>query len=427
MLTPAQRAFAEVVTDLGLKTSNNDIDRQTPRSKAFRRRWLGLDPASAIDREVTFTLGGETRKEPTWRAVLLLNKAGEKRDALLATFSLAERLEMWGAVKIAWPEDFNLKADWFFQPNDVTTLGAEAGEWAKSYADEFLTAPGTRAQWERAPWPIFLSLVRAKIPIEPRWDVLLPIADGGSYEELVLECIAAIPVERRANAILEAVKTPHVSMGMRVAASLLSRFPDPRLAQWVLDNIGSTDTPKRLVVSRLKEQGRESPAVLAVIAAFEKGGPPPIQLTVRDARSPRSGFSDIDKQQLLVAGKAYHGRAVSIDKLLADDPQSEESLLPLLDFCVLADDKGKPVYDVWQYAGDSGEIFKTGTTKSVGGINQGSVECDDEALTDAIGAALHGAPKPVKKAAKAKAKSKANAKPKRVAAKTTASKTSKRR
>ncbi|MEO7109796.1 MAG: hypothetical protein ABI183_05120, partial [Polyangiaceae bacterium] len=65
------------------------------------------------------------------------------------------------------------------------------------------------------------------------------------------------------------------------------------------------------------------------------------------------------------------------------------------------------VYDVWQYAGDSGEIFKTGTTKSVGGINQGSVECDDEALTDAIGAALHSSSKPGKKAVKAKPKPKA--------------------
>ena len=104
MLTPAQRAFAEVVTDLNLRSDKNTIDRQMPRSKAFRRRWLGLDPASVIDKEVTFTLGGEQRKEPVWRAVLLLNElndANESRDALIATFSFADRLAMWGAVKVA--------------------------------------------------------------------------------------------------------------------------------------------------------------------------------------------------------------------------------------------------------------------------------------------------------------------------------------
>ncbi|MEO8878428.1 MAG: hypothetical protein ABI461_22750, partial [Polyangiaceae bacterium] len=410
MLTPAQRAFAEVITtlDLGIRTAN--IDVQMPRSRAFRRRWLGLDPASVIDKDVTFTLGGEKRKEPAWRAVLLLNDANESRDALLATFSVGDRLAMWGAVKIAWPEDFGLKGNWFFDDRYevVSKMGTEGGEWAKVYADAYLAA-GKRSGPDS--WLIFMALVRAQIPIEPRWDALLPLGFG-VYDELVRECVAAIPEERRAAAILAALPRQHPATSVKAAVNLLPIVPDPAIAQWAVENIKNMVEPKKLVLGWLKEAASKSPAVLVVIAAFEKGGPPPIQLTARDARSPRSGFSDIDKQQLLAAGKAYHGRAVSIDKLLADDPHNEESLLSLLEACVLADDKGRALYDVWQYAGDSGEIFKTGTTKSVGGINQGSVECDDEALTDAIGAALHSTPRPGKKAAKAKPKATAEAKPK---------------
>ncbi|MEO8874379.1 MAG: hypothetical protein ABI461_02230, partial [Polyangiaceae bacterium] len=144
MLTPAQRAFAEVVTDLDLRTTDNDIDRQMPRSKAFRRRWLGFDPASAIDKEISFTLEGKKHKEPAWRAALLLNAADEEPAELFEKLPIADRLGMWGAVTISWPEDFELEADWFFDdgPTGVKTLGAEGGEWAKAYADQFLTAPG---------------------------------------------------------------------------------------------------------------------------------------------------------------------------------------------------------------------------------------------------------------------------------------------
>ncbi|MEO8875230.1 MAG: hypothetical protein ABI461_06575, partial [Polyangiaceae bacterium] len=210
MLTPAQRAFAEVVTDLDLEMTTDDIDRQMPRSKAFRRGWLGLDPASAIDKEVTFTLGGEKRKEPVWRAVLLLNDAKESCDALLATFSAADRLAMWGAVKMGWPEDFGLQAEWFFDDSYAGTskLGGEGGEWAGAYADEYLAAWGTDRYRTAPPWPIFMALVRAKVPIEPRWDALLPLAFGDDAK-LVRECVAAIPEERRVAAILGAFAKDH--------------------------------------------------------------------------------------------------------------------------------------------------------------------------------------------------------------------------
>ena len=66
----------------------------------------------------------------------------------------------------------------------------------------------------------------------------------------------------------------------------------------------------------------------------------------------------------------------------------------------LADAKGKPAYDVWEYAGDSGTMFEVGTTKEVACIIQGSVECANEALRDAFELAVRQrAPKAKKVAA----------------------------
>lgn len=58
--------------------------------------------------------------------------------------------------------------------------------------------------------------------------------------------------------------------------------------------------------------------------------------------------------------------------------------LHLLDYRAVLDAKGKHLYDAWQYNADSGAIFKTGTTKLVADIIQGSVECDDKTPLEAL-------------------------------------------
>lgn len=76
----------------------------------------------------------------------------------------------------------------------------------------------------------------------------------------------------------------------------------------------------------------------------------------------------------------------------------------------LADAKGKHAYDAYTYAGDSGTIFKAGTTTVVAEIVQGGIECKNEALGDALNAALVAKPKPTSPKKKPAAKKPANRK-----------------
>lgn len=269
MLTPGQRALAELITELGLPVASSD--RRMPRSKAFRRRWLGLDPAREIDEDLTFMLDGNERTEPAWRAILLLEAAGADCDALLAKVSIAERLAMWGAVKLAKPEDFDLKAEWFFDDRFIETMGAEGGAWAKAYADEFLAAPEPRQK--DALWPIFMALIRARIPIEPRWDALFPLGFG-AHHECLIECIAAVPEERRVAAILGAYYREPLTTSVKAVFDLLPIVPDPAIAQLVLRSIPLMSEPENIVIRRLKDAARSSPAVLAVIETFEASRSP---------------------------------------------------------------------------------------------------------------------------------------------------------
>lgn len=414
MLTPQQRAVAEVITDLDLHTQNNDIDQQMPRSQAFRRRWLGLDPAGPLQKEVTFEIEDEKHKEPLWRAALMLEDSGDGAETLAEKMSLTERLTLWGELMLSWPEDFGMEAEWFFTNSghaELLKLGSSAGEWAKAFADTFLAV--TDKKPESTPWPLFLALVRAKVPIEPRWDVLLPLNSYGAMDKLFLECVKAIPAERRAEAILGRTKNNRgfASTVVWAIINVLRTVPDPRLLQLALGRLKELEGvgPRRALIALTTASGK-NPQLLATIDAFKKGRPAPLQLFVKEIRQPRAGFSELDKKQLLVAGQAAFGRKVPIEALLANDKHSEETLLHLLEYRSIVDAAGKPAYDVWQYLGDTGEIFKAGTTKSVGGINQGSVEVDDARLCEALKSAVvegrkkssgqKPAPKPKKPAAK---------------------------
>lgn len=397
-LTPAQRAVAELVTELDLNSRLNEIDQKMPRKRADRRRWLGLDPAGPLERMISFQLDGTKRTEPVWRAVRLLQEKdddddGTRVEKLVASLPIARRLELWGAVNLSWPEVWNLSEWVFFDYNSTPSLAgklrAEGRSWAPAYADGWLAALAKGdIQNKEPPLLPFLALVRAKIPIEPRWDALLPI--GSKHAS---ECVKAIPKERRAAAVLSAMRNMHPGYALKAGVELLPLVPDPAIAQQVIDNIPKSIQGPREVFKRLTEAAGKHADVLAVIKAAQRKKPKPIQLTTTSLRAPRAGFSALDEKQLRAAGKLYFGKVWPLTTLLSKDRHCEESLLHLLEYRSLANAAGKHVYDAWEYAGDSGTIFAAGTTRVVAEVVQGSVECDDEALRDAVDDALRQKPK----------------------------------
>jgi hypothetical protein len=95
------------------------------------------------------------------------------------------------------------------------------------------------------------------------------------------------------------------------------------------------------------------------------------------------------------------GHALSAAEIFAEDESAEERIMPsLTELILLVDDKGKPAYDAWLYMGDSGSIFKAGTTKRIAEIIQGSLECKPLTLHLALKDAFAEAAKAKKSSAR---------------------------
>ncbi len=397
-LTPAQRAMVELITELDLQTSNNDIDTWMPRTRADRRSWLGLDQPQPLDREYAFVLAGQPRTEPGWRALKLLSDAEDEAgeglvDAWLATVPVAERLAMFGQVNLTNSEPWGLNENDFFDPYDdklVAGLRDEGKTWAPAYADQWLAVRAAGGGRKSPPlWPM-LAMVRAKLKIEPRWEALMPVG----VHSVTQEILEALPADRRGPTFLLGLKQMgHPGWALSAATVLLPTAPDAGVMAYALECIKSSVGPEPAHLDALAKAAKGHPELIALVDAARAKRPPPIALTttaLRDVAKEGAAarFSKLDETQLLAAGQAYFGKKVPLGRLLALKPDHEESLRAVLSYRALADAKGKHVYDVWEFAGDSGSIFRAGSTKKVAAIIQGDVECDDEALKDALGMAV---------------------------------------
>jgi hypothetical protein len=102
----------------------------------------------------------------------------------------------------------------------------------------------------------------------------------------------------------------------------------------------------------------------------------------------------IQQAQLAAAGKLYDGRdlptAARISLEGSDEKGFDQSFRGLIEFCVLFDGAGAPVYDAVLYMVDSGTVFRAGATNVVAHIIQCGIDCTDPELETALGAALAG-------------------------------------
>ena len=437
-LTPSQRALAEVLTAV----LGEEAIMVLPDTEAVRRRWLGLEPPGALEEEVLVTTGGVARREPMWRALVLLKEADDEDEtaAFIASLSLVQRMRLWTEIRSTrLYASYGIMSDIVFDPDhDLALLrtldGDEARAWAIDAANA-ATAPGARVALEDDRIVIFTALLQLKVPIEARWAALVPVLLNDKTK-LTTNAIKALPLEHRAAAAVDGLKILHPAWAISAFDYLVHAVPDPALARQVLSRIDDVSGSRKQIIAAVRASAKKYPAILAAIDAFEKGEPAAVSLTTVSLTSPSTlaALSPIDQKQVLAAGKLYHGKKVTLEQLLDDDPHSELTFAGGLERRALADAAGKLVYDVWEYRGDTGCIFKAGTTTVVAEVLQGSVECNDAGLREGLEQALRQKPSSTskkttakkttaKKTAKKKTTKKKTAKKKTAAKKTVTKKT----
>lgn len=390
-LTPAQRALLEA---LATRTGHDLARFGLPDVRL--REWLGLAKPGVLEKPIAFNFEKKKLREPLWRALRRFEEAGDEdaTRAFVKTLPLATRLEAFGEVNAyGYEKPYRLESETLFDYRDeklLAKLRAEGKRWAPRFADRLLELE-PRHRSEEVRWPLFVALVRAKVPIEPRWDVLLPLGFG-VYAKLTEECVRAIPAERRDRAIAAALDQSPLYVP-DVGVPLLAKFPSLVLAQKILaKGLDSDRYPKHRVLAEMKKIAAKHPVVKKALDPFLKGRPAPLALHCTRAWKPRSAreLDATQQKQLEVAARRYDGRKRSAAELLAPSKDGEGSFRGFFEYRQLATADGKPAYDALLYMVDSGTIFRAGTTKAVASIIQNGIEMETKnaALADGLAIVL---------------------------------------
>lgn len=251
-LTPAQRRVMEATTNrsgIGFAPG-----AAVPLPVQVRRRWLGIDPPSVLERVVTLRRDGAVVRWPYWKAWCELAhcEQDDERRALLPSpvdqFEAAILIQAWGPRLYG----FDAKDEATLNRRDLGEVGARR---AVTLLDELLAFhrvivegdppvevcrlvqpdPEGRARFDR-PNPIgdevWGALVGAIVVsgrrIEARWEPILPFA-----HPYVTEWLAGIEASRRDEALLASFRRASLYMGLRTALSLLRTVPAALLAEEV--------------------------------------------------------------------------------------------------------------------------------------------------------------------------------------------------
>ncbi len=385
-LTPPHRALAERLADIDVYP----YPYAMPSRPAIRKRWLGISPTGILE---------EIRgKEPLWRAIQLLQAANpnvyEGAKAVgdyLNSLPVLDRLRVFGELHaILEPAAvYDIDAQTLFRHGLrlVDDLDLGCSRWAVEEADR-LSAQGRRAP-EEIRWVVFLALVRAKVPIEPRWDVLLPVLFGA--KDWAFECAAAIPTSRRGPALSAALRASHPNYALTAALDLLERFPSREILEAYFDISKSIGHAPRVDLPRLEKVAAKHPDVRVELDARMKRKVALLKLHVTDDFAPMgvSELSVLQKKQLVRVGTLYDGRKLDAEARIGDGEwETTGTFRGMLTITELADEAGKPRVTVFECLADSGTLFRAGTTKVVAQIIQCGLECEDTRLHEALYVAL---------------------------------------
>lgn len=340
---------------------------------SWLRRWLGLEPAGALFVRLD---DGRTRLE----ALRAAQEDDDAFEALIESFPLADRLEILVDL-LDGGQDFAGGAIEDLLQATMKSLDGSAGAWARAQAER-TSASGTldrdQAAREQA---VFLALVRAKIPIEPRWDGLVPLAYGSYAGWIMKECIRAIPAERRVAAVLARLeRCSRFEHPRLVALAALELVPEPAIARWVYTRRNDHPKPHE-ITDRLRALGKKHPAILTVLTEPE----PPPQFSV--ALVPLEPLDAAAARQLEAVSERYDGKKRTAAAILAGDDE-DEAIVPSTVRRIVLTENGERKYDAWMYMGDTATVFVAGTTEVVAEVVQGGLECRDAGLKRELRTAL---------------------------------------
>jgi hypothetical protein len=392
-LSPAQRALATLLADRAPLPVHH---LAMPLDGWNRRRWLGLEPPGPLEE-----LEGGV---PRWR-LLAQNEDDEVRTALLCRLPLPARIRAMVELDLGAYRLTSGLGDgelWVTAACAVDEIDGSGATWAPPLAD-WLAGVASGPDWHKnrgalpmsSRWRVFTALVRAGVPIEPRWDGLLPIG-GGTLLTASVTCIRALPAERQVPAIRGALGGLFPGEGVEVVLQLLQVMPSPALMD-LFDALVTEDRgrPGAALRADLAAAAKNVPALAALLAGRAPAVEAP-RLHLRRLRKPAPGkLTPLQKKQL--------GRYA----------KPGEEGYQFVELYAVDDDDGEHVYDMFLYCGDDGSVYVAGKTKEVARFSQGGPDVADKALAESLGLALYELDKqPAKKKPKAKAKQKPKAKAK---------------
>lgn len=362
-----------------------------PSQAECRRRWLGMEPPTLLERLVPAP-SGSGPQVPLWRALWSCkHQCGRDENEFIQTLNLgaAERLELFAALslefyKLKWPSE----ATWVGL-DDITS---EHGEWAVAWARRIDAYDVATAQEDLCLF-VHLALARSNTPVDETWQHFLPVRRLPENKFVACqEIFAALPVPLRDTRLTE-----RIACGLwpiRTAQRFLSAFPSAPLAQYILDNYEKDGHLTRAeVMNDLKQVAQESEAVAQVL----RGAPQEAAGTVLVAgRRWQPGKYDeltvTARKQLAKAGKLHGAEEYPLSERIpffaADvkDARTVEQaeFLGQLTIQEINDAQGKLVYVAYLYMTDGGAVFRGKTQQVVAELVQGSLECSDPALHDAL-------------------------------------------
>jgi hypothetical protein len=392
-LTPAQRALAEIVAGHVVAIGGFAI----PKAAWVRRRWLGLAPAGALERPVLYVHDGEKRRAPLWHALLQLGAVTDDdgaedrpgaRAQLFASLPLGDRLEAYGDIALG---AYGLDLDGL--TIDLDPLRDEGKAWAPAYADRLLTLfDGDALHLERGEQTgipdlikpvVALALVRAGVPLEPRWDGLIPVEDSAITREL----LAALPASRRASVVVRALDDMFANQAVRTALGLIGDVSDVALAQAIIDRADDVDgQPKRRILQKLAQLAAAHADIVALVTPALAALPPPLGLRLGALMSPSSAA------ELTPIHLAQCARGNEMIIGCSDNWVGAEDIA-FLQLGEVLDDKGQHAYDFAVFMDEDGVFFRAGTDEPVAVLCQLNLDCPDAALKEALQTILADKPR----------------------------------
>jgi hypothetical protein len=380
-LTADQRALANLIASVpGVPLYRWAI----PQAAWARRRWLGIDPAGAVERhDLARRLHAAAAQDDGGAA------------AILKTLPIAERIEafgdlMLGAYRVE-PPALDLEDG---------EIGAVGKTWAPAFADRLLAlfAPGSphvERNGRKAPEPALCALVcdalvASGVPIEERWDAFVP-NDA--------KVLATLPPARQGQVIVRGLEDEFTNHGLREGLELVVQFPSQVLVDYL---IGLADQctesllcpPRRGYLAQLRDALGAHPELAARVSARIASLPPLPVLRCTSKLYPKhvDQMSPGQRAMFSVLGQGWEtddGSMVTED----DDGETQfaEEILYVSAYEIAGEDGS--AYHALLYMDEDGSVCRANTT------NQVMMSCQmrlswniDDTLAEALHAILRERP-----------------------------------